>query len=297
MPRFTLVLTGLVSLILGMLMSVSQAAAEDPPPAPVARLLVSQRVELLPQEPLCWRIVEATRPAGTRRPPSGYVADPLSLFYLAAGEAQIEYAGGPTVQVKAGQGAFIGANNWFAWSIGGTARERNIVFALSCQTFPPGVPNVTQLGNTGPLPGVRPDKGPHIIDFREVRWAVGAQIPPSITGGPRSFLILEGEFAFGMPEGLRRLGPGETITVPAGTPYQTTNVGAVPALLLNVQITPVGEVTARIPASDVRLINPLAAAAPAALPRAGDHLSWLSSLAMLMGAVLMAAGINLRRRA
>lgn len=294
MPRFAIILSGLVLLVSGILLSMSSVAAQEPPPAPTSRTLVSQRVEQLPPAPWCWNIAYDTRPAGARAPATNdYHAEPLTVAYMIQGSQTVEYAGGPTRTYGEGAGLFVGENNWHAHVIGNTSPFKSLVFELTCQPRSRGGA-ITQIGNTGPLPGVQPDKGPHILQLTEVRWAVGAQIPPSSTAGPRTFFILEGEFTIAMPEGLRHLGPGETITVPPGTPYQTTNVGAAPALLLNLQITPVGETSARIP-TDVQLINPLASAAPAALPRAGDSISWVGYVLSFVGILLIVGGITLRR--
>ena len=78
MRRFTLIVSGLVSLVLGIFLTVAPAAADEPP-APVQRTLVNQRVELLPQEPLCWNVNQGSRLPGSRTPAEGFRAQPLTV--------------------------------------------------------------------------------------------------------------------------------------------------------------------------------------------------------------------------
>lgn len=81
MQRLTLIVAGLTLVVVGSLLTASSVGAADPPPLIVPRPLVSQRVELLPQGPLCWNISnERGLTPGTRLPSSDYRAVSARLY-------------------------------------------------------------------------------------------------------------------------------------------------------------------------------------------------------------------------
>lgn len=288
MLRATSRITGLFSLLLGLLLTVPSAQAQQPPPAPTARTLVSQRVELLPQGPLCWNAFRIELPPGTRSPAAGYAAEPLSLGYQTGGLHRLTYADGPTLTTNAGDGLFVGNNNWHAHENVGTVPLIAVVFALSCQQLPPGVPGLTQLANSGVLTGVKP-AGPYSVQLAEVVHGPGAQ-NRFIVPGPSTHYLLEGALAVATTAGVTHYKAADIFTDPPGVSFEATNVGTVPARHLIARLWLPGEAVTR-PGPDVRFPSPL----PTALPRTGDELPWAGPAAMLAGVLLLTAGLRLRR--
>ncbi|MCX6020809.1 MAG: hypothetical protein NTZ05_03595, partial [Chloroflexi bacterium] len=139
------------------------------------KVLLTQRVQSLPDGPLCFNLTQQTMPAGQRVPAQGYRADPLGVAFMLTGQARLDYAGGPSMTVGTGEGMFIGADNWYAVTNTGTAPDTAIVYSLSCQPAPAGIPGVTQLGNSGPLAGVRSGT-PYDLVFVEVKGVPGSVI-------------------------------------------------------------------------------------------------------------------------
>lgn len=289
MSRLTLIVCGLVSLALGMLMAAHPAAAEDPP-RPMARVLLTQRVELLPQEPLCWNVLQETRPPGDRSPGEGFHAEPLAVVYRVEGLHRIEYLGGPTPTVGPGEGMFIGQDNWHVHVNPGTAQMVDLRFELTCDPRTRGRA-ITPLGRTGLLPGIRSGPVPYEVQLVEQQGAPGAQTPARIIPGPMVWYVLEGAVAQSTSAGSARYGPGDLFVSPVGTPFQTSFVSATPSRVLIVHLWPAGE-QAR-PIQDVQLPRPT----PATLPRTGDEFSWAGPLALLVGTLLLAAGVGLRHKA
>lgn len=284
MARLTLIISGLVSLVLGILMSVPPAAAQE---QIALRVLAEQRVELLPQGPVCWAVSRSILPPGGIRPPGGgYHAHALYLGYQVEGSQRLEYAGGPTLTHQLRTGTFIGNNNWHAHINVGTSPAEEIFFTLLCDA--PPLPAITRLAQTATLPGVRSGPAPYVVRLIEGTGGPGAQYPAHQHAGPETVYVVEGGLAVATEGGVIRLNAGESGVIPPGVPHQPTAVGNTRFLVA--ALTPVPEPHLQL-LPDVRLPSP----GPVALPRTGEELPWAGPLSMLVGALLLAAGVGLRR--
>src|SRR5688572_24105369 len=90
--------TILVLLITVVISTAPPVTAQEPA---TVRLLAAQRVELLPQEPLCWNVFSASIPVGGRIPSDGYISTPLILGYATQGSHKFDFAGGSTSTLQA----------------------------------------------------------------------------------------------------------------------------------------------------------------------------------------------------
>gem|GEM_PF-1682459 len=296
MKRLALFVSGLALLGLGTLFTATPVAAEDPITLSVK---AEQRVEQLPHGPLCWNVFSVNLPPGSRVPPTGYVAEPMSLGYQTGGVHRLDYAGGPSLTTNVGDALFVGQDNWHAHSSIGTTPLTVTIFSLTCQQIPSGIPGITQIGNTGTLSGTNagPDM-PHMAMPHTVRLILGtgnpgSQYPTHTHAGPESVYVWEGELAVTTSAGVIRLKAGEVGVIPPGTAHQPTIVGNAPAKFLVAALTPQGEPHLRV-LSDVAFPTP--AASPAALPRAGDSFDWVGTSAMLAGLLLLVTGFSLHRK-
>ena len=291
MKRSACILTGLVWLAGGLGLTAVPAAADDPPLI-IPRVVVEQRLEMLPEGPLCWNVYRQTLPPDGRAPLSGYLARPPSVAYRLDGQARLDYAGGPSVNVGAGQGYFVGNDNWFAVTNTGNTASSGLTFSLSCEPPPDGAQGITRLANTGPLPGIRPGPAPYMLTLVYAKGVLGAQQESArIRPGPAAWYVLEGEVAQTTAAGTTRARAGDLFVNPVGIPFLNTVVSSTGASFLIAQLFPVGAPTTLLP--DLRLPSPLG---PSALPRTGHDLAWAGPLGMLMGALLVAAGLGLGRR-
>ncbi len=269
------------------LLTAPLATAQEPA---TVRLLAAQRVELLPQEPLCWNVFSASLPVGGRIPPEGYISAPLLLGYATKGTHRFEFAGGPNVNLQAGEGRFIGNENWFAHSNIGTVSADSLVFALTCQQFPPpGIPGVQHLTKTDILPGIRMGPTPYLVQLLEIKGVPGSMTAAQTTSGPLTAYFTEGTVAVTTPSGVKQYKAGDLVVIPPGTPFETATVGNVPATALVTLITPVGEPPQQ------RLAGGLTGSAtPSALPRTGDPPLAINPFAILLGLSLFTVGISAR---
>lgn len=288
--RLALLVSGLALLGLGTLIAATPVAAEDPITLTVK---AEQRVEQLPGGPLCWNLFSANLPPGARTPSTGYVAEPMSLGYQTGGVHRIDYAGGPSLTTNAGDGLFVGQDNWHAHSSTGTTPLTVTIFALTCQQVPPGIPGITQIANTGTLSGTSTGPGmPHTVRLILGTGNPGSQYLTHTHAGPETVYVWEGELAVTTAAGITRLKAGELGWIPPGTAHQPTVVGNTPAKFLVAALTPQGEPHLRTLA-DVAFPTP--SVAPAALPRAGDNFSWPGLAATLLGVFLFGAAFGLRK--
>ncbi|MCX6021065.1 MAG: hypothetical protein NTZ05_04935 [Chloroflexi bacterium] len=297
-----LILSGLLSLAVGILGAVAPVAGAAPP-EPVTRVLFEQRVERLPDGPVCWNVFREVLPVGAKFPSEGFNSDPPSAAYVQEGQAQLDFSGGPSALLQAGNGAFIGNNNWYTLSNTGTRPARILVFSLSCKPTTQGQPGVTQLRDTDPLRGILPAE-PYILRLQEHQYQPGSQTPIQVAAGPQMSYVLQGSVLYGTVPGLIKHHAGDLHTIPTRTPRQVTNAEATAARTLVLHLYPASDPVQTL-ATGVRLPNPLTSpsgAAPASpgttpsgLPRTGESLPWLPPLAMLAGVLLIAAGLAARR--
>lgn len=289
--RWTFLFTGLLALVTGVLLVPSPTAAEDPPQF-VTKFLVNQRVPVLPEGPVCWNIVRQTLAPGARVPAQGYRAYPHTVAAVLDGQVQIEYSGGPSHTARAGEGLFIGQDNWFALTNTGTTPATAVMYTMTCDRMPAGIPGFTQLANSGPLDGVRHGVSYDIV-FVDVSGVPGSMIAPHTHPSTESAYLLDGALALSTPAGVKEYRAGEMIIVPFGTAHMGTMVGTTNGRLVSAYLVPTGQdirdyVTTRLPAP----------ALPTALPRTGDAAAPLAGVALtLLGTLLLAAGLRLRRPA
>lgn len=284
MLRLSLIVGGLVSLTLGMLQTAPHAAAQE---QIALKVLAEQRVELLPQEPLCWNVFRMDLAPGFR---GASHAHALTLGYGLGGSQLLEFLGGPTGTVGPGEGNFIGQNNWHIHANPGTTTHSAVVFHLTCddqQLLLP--PTSTRLGKTDVLPGIRPAV-PYVVRLIEGAGAPGAQYPVHAHAGPETVYVHEGALAVTTETGTIRLNAGQMGVLPPGLAHQPTAVGTMPLRFLVAALTPVPEPHLRL-LPDVRFPS----LGPAALPRTGEATPWIGPLAVIAGVVMLAAGIGLRR--
>ena len=276
MPRLPLILSGLLSVVLAAFVLAVPAVADDPP-APTARVVVSQRVELLPQGPLCWTVFRVAMEPGGRFPASDYAAGPLMATYSAGGAQRFEFSGGPSRQVGRGEGVFIGADNWFAHMNTGSVSAESVVYALSCGGFPPQAPGVTVLGRTPPLPNIKAGS-PYMVTLSEYQRGPGERGPVRLNPYAAGLLMLEGSLALSTPTGAAVYHPGDLFVAPADVPFRVGVPGAVRARYLVLELQALGE-TGVLDPPGVAVLDPLAtaptasAAAPAAQPPASARAS------------------------
>lgn len=294
MRRLALAVAGLVLMAAATAVPGTPAAADDPvSPDPISTTLVNERVELLPQRPLCWNLFRLTTPAGARVPAQGYAAAPLSVVYLSQGEIRGEYSAGPTWSERAGQAHFIGENNWFAHQTVSSGPATHLVFTLSCPQYPPaGTPGVTQLANTGELTGIRPGVPYSLFMAEEVRLPTTELRPLRLIPGPAINYVLEGSVYRVTGAGSRRYGPGELYVNPPGEPFVVLNAGPGPSRLVTMRLWPVGE--AGNPQPNLPFANPFLR--PTALPSAGDALDPVALAVAGLGVALLAMAAFGRRR-
>lgn len=255
MRRSILIISGLALLALGVLLTVPAAEAQQPP-EPTTRRLVNQRVEELPQgAPVCWNVFRFQAPPGFRTPTEGYGVAPIDVAAIFEGSVQVEYAGGPTVVAKAGEGGFIGQGNWRAISTVGATPAQAIVFRLTCARVPPAggdSPIATHLGKTDVLPGIRLGPVPYQVRLLERTFAPGAKGDLHAHTGPVTQYVLEGTLAVSTSAGVSHYKAGDVVVISPGVPVQASNVSNAPARTLILPIWPAAE-PLQIEAPGVRL--------------------------------------------
>lgn len=281
---------------LTLLIPAGRALADDPP-GPEIRLLVSQRIDLLPQGPNCWHVLRITQPAGVRAPATGYTTLPLIVGYQESGASTVEYAGGPTRSFGPGEGFFLGADNWLAITNPGTSVRTAVFFMMDCRTLPDGFPGISQVGNTGPLPGVQAASGAYRATLGLITGRPGSTGSTRTGAGPLTAYFTEGQVAVTLAGETKVYGPGSMAVIPPNTAYQTATVGGSIARALVLTLNPEGAVVpvqpVAPPAGGVRATGVL----PTALPNTGDlpGVGWVVGSAAL-GGLVAASGFGLRRR-
>ncbi len=284
MSRSSVIFGTIFALFITIVLSTAPLATAQEPAT--VRLLAAQRVELLPQEPLCWNVFSASIPAGGRFPPQGYLSAPLLLGYATQGSHRFDFAGGATSTLQAGEGRFIGNENWFAHSNTGTVSAESLVFALTCRQFPPpGIPGIQHITKTDVLPGIRTGPVPYLVQLLEIKGVPGSMTAAQTTSGPLTAYFTEGTVAVTTPSGVKQYKAGDYVVIPPGTPFETATVGNVPATALVTLVTPVGEPPQQRLSGGVT---------PTALPRTGDPPMAANPFAILLGLSLLMAGIGMR---
>ncbi|MCX6022389.1 MAG: hypothetical protein NTZ05_11805, partial [Chloroflexi bacterium] len=240
MPRLPLLLSALLAVVLAAIGIAIPAVAEDPP-APTARVVVSQRVELLPQGSLCWTVFRVAMEPGGRFPASDYAAGPLMAAYSASGVQRFEFSGGSTRQAAPGEGVFIGNNNWFVHLNTGGGPAEAVVYALSCGGFPPQAPGVTVVGRTPPLPNIKAGS-PYMVTLSEYQRGPGERGPVRLNPYAAGLVMLEGSLALSTPTGAAVYRPGDLFVAPADIPFRVgVPSGSVRARYLVLELQAVGE--------------------------------------------------------
>lgn len=287
--------SGLVSLAVGLFLSTNSSASPPAGPQspliarPTVRLLVSQRVEQLPQGPLCWVVNTNTGSVGGRNPATGYHAHGLNLNYLAQGDLQTEFDDGRVLNIGPGEGHFLEPQKpHFHVNTGGVP-TLSYIFALTCGG-PIAQPAGTRLDRTepAPLPGIRGGAVPYLATLLEVAGSPGSQTPTQSTSGPLAVYVLEGSVAVGTADGVKHQGPNDLFVVPPDTPFQATILGDSPARALVALLIPAGELPQAV-RTDVRLPSPGPLVA-AAVPPAENRPLWPGPAAVLLGLFQVAIG-------
>src|SRR5262245_31670169 len=97
MARIMLVFIGVVTRGVGVLLTPASVSGDDERAPFTVRSLITQRIERLPDGPLCWNGFELALPVGGRSPASDNHAHPIAVGYRAEGTHRVEYAGGPVL--------------------------------------------------------------------------------------------------------------------------------------------------------------------------------------------------------
>jgi len=212
-----------------------------PVPAPTSapsiktRTLFEQRVEQLPQQPLCWDVRTGSLAPGAKSPATGFHTHGWVVAYVTGGSERATYEKGPSYTVKAGEGILFEADKPHVHESIGTVPRTNIGFELTCQRQPKSV------GNSGTLPGIRSGAVPYQVQLRERTWPSGAKTPVHILSGPTTTYVFEGTIGRSTSLGSARSGPGELYVSPVGELAQNTCVSSTPCRTLDVDTWPSGE--------------------------------------------------------
>src|SRR2546428_9921170 len=98
------VLASVLSLSLGVLILAAPVVA-DADPALSAKVVVNQRVDALPPNPVCWQTLQLTVPSNSQVPPTGNHTHRLSIFYQTDGVQTITFLNAASVTLNPGQWA------------------------------------------------------------------------------------------------------------------------------------------------------------------------------------------------
>jgi len=279
-PSFAGVVGCLSIALFGMHLALLPAAAQQ---AIETRTLFDQRIERLPAGPLCWDVRRGSLAPGSGSPASGFHVHGWVVAYVFDGLERFQYDDGRADTIGPTQAALFEQGTPHRHESIGAVPRTNIGYELTCERLP------NSIDNTGTLPGIRSGV-PYQIQMRERVWPPGAQTPVHILSGPSATYVLEGTIARTTSSGTRRSGPGELYVSPVGELAQNTNVGAVPARTLDVDLWPAGEVRSTAQPG-ARLPSPI----PAQLPRTGGALPWAGVSALGLGLFVLAAGVGARR--
>ena len=240
-------IAGLAALMI-IAMSALAACAQAPTPTPVppkaaptsgpsiqTRTLFEQRVDRLPQQPLCWDVRTGSLAPGAKSPATGFQTHGWVVAYLTGGTERVTYEGGASFTVNAGGGILFEAVKPHVHESVGTVPRTNISFELTCQRQP------NSTGTSGTLPGIRSGAVPYQVQLRERTWPSGAQTPVHILTGPTTTYIREGTIGQSTSSGTARSGPGDLYVSPVGALAQNTCVSSTPCRTLDVDTWPSGE--------------------------------------------------------
>jgi len=219
----------------------AQAATGTPVPAPTSapsiktRTLFEQRVEQLPQQPLCWDVRTGSLDPGAKSPATGFHTHGWVVASVTRGAERVTYEGGASFTVNTGEGILFAADKPHVHESVGTVPRTNIGFELTCKRQPKSV------GNSGPLPGIRSGTVPYQVQLRERIWPSGAKTPVHILSGPTTTYVLEGTIGRSTSSGTARSSAEELYVSPVGEIAQNTCVSSTPCRTLDVDTWPSGE--------------------------------------------------------
>jgi len=229
-------------------MSALAACAQAPTPTPVlpaaaptfrpsiqTRTLFEQRLEQLPQQPLCWDVRTGSLAPGAKSPATGFHRHGWVVAYVTGGAERVTYEGGASFTVNAGGGILFEAGKPHVHESVGTVPRTNIGFELTCKRQP------NSTGTSGTLPGIRSGAVAYQVQLRERTWPSGAQTPVHILSGPTTTYIREGTIGRSTSSGTARSGPGDLYVSPVGELAQNTCVSSTPCRTLDVDTWPSGE--------------------------------------------------------
>ena len=216
-------------------------ATATPIPAPTSapsiqtQTLFEQRVEQLPQQPLCWDVRTGSLAPGAKSPATGFHTHGWVVAYLTGGAERVTYEGGASSTVNAGGGILFQADKPHVHESVGMVPRTNIGFELTCKRQP------NSTGISGTLPGIRSGAVPYQVQLRERTWPSGAKTPVHILSGPTTTYVLEGTIGRSTSSGTARSGPGALYVSPVGEIAQNTCVSSTPCRTLDVDTWPSGE--------------------------------------------------------
>lgn len=204
-------------------------------PSIKTRTLFEQRVEQLPQQPLCWDVRTGSLAPGAKTPATGFHTHGWVVAYVSGGTERVTYEKGASYTVSAGGGILFEANKPHVHESIGTVPRTNVGFELTCQRQPRSV------GNSGTLPGIRSGAVSYQVQLRERTWPSGAKTPVHILSGPTTTYVLEGTIGRSTSSGTARSSAAELYVSPVGELAQNTCVGSTPCRTLDVDMWPSGE--------------------------------------------------------
>ena len=216
--------------------TATKVAASPPSPSIQTRTLFEQRVDQLPQQPLCWDVRTGSLAPKAKSPATGFHTHGWVVAYMTGGAERVTYEGGASFTVDAGGGILFEAGKPHVHESVGTVPRTNIGFELTCQRQP------NSTGTSGPLPGIRSGPVPYQVQLRERTWPSGAQTPVHILSGPSTTYIREGTIGRSTSSGTARSGPGDLYVSPVGELAQNTCVSSTPCRTLDVDTWPSGEI-------------------------------------------------------
>lgn len=221
-------------------------AASPPGLSIQTRTLFDQRIERLPQQPLCWDVRTGSLAPGVKSPATGFHVHSWVAAYVSGGAERVTYETGASFTVNAGGGVLFEADKPHVHQSVGTVPRTNIGFELTCQRRP------NSIGTSGTLPGIRPGPVPYQVQLRERTWPSGAQTPVHILSGPTTTYILEGTIGRVASSGSARSGAGDVYVSPVAELAQNTCVSSTSCRTIDLDLWPSGE-TRSVPQPGKRL--------------------------------------------
>ena len=225
-------------------------ATPTPRPPIQTKTLFEQRVEQLPQLPICWDVRTGSLAPGAKSPATGSHSHAWVVSYVTAGAERVTYEGGASFTVNTGEGILFAADKPHTHESIGTVPRTNIGFELTCTR------QTGSVATSGPLPGIKSGAVPYQVQARERNWPSGAQTPVHKLSGPTTTYVLEGTIGRSTASGTARSGPGEVYVSPVGEIAQNTCVSSTPCRTLDTDTWPTGETRSVTQPPDVRLPSP-----------------------------------------